>query len=706
MLNSVNLDDKTYQDLMAEALNKIPLYSREWTNFNRSDPGITILQNLTAFQVLQQSLINQVTDDIRRKLLELVGYRAHTNRAATVLLQAPEGERLRLPPQYSLTLGSLGFETEDEVDQGGWSLGEAYVVQGEHYQEISYLLDTLTVSAAVFGPRPAAGMSLCCILDGVPEANRPITLWAQCPEDDVRNPFPAQGGPVFARTRWQYYTQEGWQDATAVDETRGFLVSGAITLTLDKGEPAVFTGAPVQGCALRCLLEESGYDRPPRLLTLSANLFPVRQWQTRAKSECLPGGSQVELHTPLAALGNLFVYCRETPGGPYRAYAPFTGVTPRGRFYRREDLPDGVRLTFDPDRFGYAPCPDPEGIRVVCYDNEMVHHRDLGLVYGYENQEIPLDLVENVLPEHFCLLVEAPGPEGETDYFFVPPGGEDPESLCYTVDHTAGLLHIPHPGYGTGYRLYLSDCRVTAGGAGNIRLGSTLEHRGGFDAQTVERTFTSPAPGRGGVSYESAEALRLRFVADTRRPATAVLPSDYEELAKATPGLCIHKVRAVANPDENLVCLAVKPYSDAPRPQLSPLYLQEIRAWLEPRRMLTTRIELIQPRYVPVDVRAVVYVKSYYDQAAGEIEALLRKALDYINGPQPFGSWVRFTQIYQSLLDLPCVEAVDDLRLLPAAHSGITQEGPDLKLDDHSLCYPGQVLVEALTSPGPLGRRQ
>ena len=38
MLNSVNLDDKTYQDLMAEALNKIPLYSREWTNFNTSRP--------------------------------------------------------------------------------------------------------------------------------------------------------------------------------------------------------------------------------------------------------------------------------------------------------------------------------------------------------------------------------------------------------------------------------------------------------------------------------------------------------------------------------------------------------------------------------------------------------------------------------------------------------------------------------------------
>lgn len=704
MLNSVNLDDKTYQDLMAEALTKIPLYSREWTNFNRSDPGITMLQNLSAFQVLQQSLINQVTDDIRRKLLELVGYRAHTNQAATVLLQVPADQPLSLPPQYSLELGSLHFETEAPVEQGGWSLAAAYVVQGERYQEISYLLDAQTASAAVFGARPVAGTSLCCILDGVPETDRPLLLWAQCPEDDVRNPFPAQGGPVFAHTRWQYYTEEGWQDAAAQDETRGFLVSGAISLTLDKGEPAVFPDAPEKGCALRCLLESEDYDRPPRLLTLAANLFPVRQWQTRAQSYCLPGSVTCELRTPLAALGNLFVYCRETPGGPYRAYTPFTGMIPRGRFYRREDLPDGVRLTFDPLRFGFSPCDDPDGIRIVCYDNEMVHHRDLGLVYGYEDQEVPVDLVEHVLSDHFCLLVEAPGADGETDYFFVPPGSENPQSLCYTVDHTAGLLHISHPGYGTGYRLYLTDCRVTVGKAGNIRPCGTLEHRGGFDGNTVERTFYSPAPGRGGVSYESAEDLRLRFVADTRRPATAVLPSDYELLAQRTPGLCIHKVKASANPEENLVYLAIKPYSEEPLPQLSSRYLQEIRAWLEPRRMLTTRIELVQPRYVPIDVRVVVYVKSYFDQAAGEIEALLRKSLDFVNGPQPFGSWVRFTQIYQSLLDLPCVEAVDDLRLLPAAHSGVIQEGPDLKLDDRSLCYPGQVLVEALTSPSPLGR--
>ena len=55
MLNSINLDDKSYEDILAEAISQIPLYSDEWTNYNNSDPGITVVQNLSAFSLLQQA---------------------------------------------------------------------------------------------------------------------------------------------------------------------------------------------------------------------------------------------------------------------------------------------------------------------------------------------------------------------------------------------------------------------------------------------------------------------------------------------------------------------------------------------------------------------------------------------------------------------------------------------------------------------------
>src|SRR5207253_6562929 len=41
-----HLDDRTFDDLVAEGRSLIPRYSATWTNFNVSDPGITLMELL------------------------------------------------------------------------------------------------------------------------------------------------------------------------------------------------------------------------------------------------------------------------------------------------------------------------------------------------------------------------------------------------------------------------------------------------------------------------------------------------------------------------------------------------------------------------------------------------------------------------------------------------------------------------------------
>jgi hypothetical protein len=58
-----NLDDRTYDDLVKEALSMIPTYAPDWTNYNPSDPGITLIE---LFAYLSEMLIyrlNRVTDE-------------------------------------------------------------------------------------------------------------------------------------------------------------------------------------------------------------------------------------------------------------------------------------------------------------------------------------------------------------------------------------------------------------------------------------------------------------------------------------------------------------------------------------------------------------------------------------------------------------------------------------------------------------------
>lgn len=71
-INLPNLDDRTYQDLVAEALSLIPTYAPEWTNHNPSDPGITLIE---LFAYLSEMLIyrqNRITDANVRMFLKLL----------------------------------------------------------------------------------------------------------------------------------------------------------------------------------------------------------------------------------------------------------------------------------------------------------------------------------------------------------------------------------------------------------------------------------------------------------------------------------------------------------------------------------------------------------------------------------------------------------------------------------------------------------
>src|SRR5215213_5774840 len=67
------LDDRRYQELLDEALARIPVHNPEWTNFNKSDPGVTLIE---IFAFMTESLLyraNLIPEKNRRKFLTLLG---------------------------------------------------------------------------------------------------------------------------------------------------------------------------------------------------------------------------------------------------------------------------------------------------------------------------------------------------------------------------------------------------------------------------------------------------------------------------------------------------------------------------------------------------------------------------------------------------------------------------------------------------------
>src|SRR5271165_2999602 len=69
-LPQINLDDRAFDQLAAEARSLIPRYFPAWTDYNESDPGITLLE---LFAYFVESLIYQTNRVPERSLERFAG---------------------------------------------------------------------------------------------------------------------------------------------------------------------------------------------------------------------------------------------------------------------------------------------------------------------------------------------------------------------------------------------------------------------------------------------------------------------------------------------------------------------------------------------------------------------------------------------------------------------------------------------------------
>ena len=114
------LDDRRYQDLLDEALARIPVHNPEWTNFNRSDPGVTLIE---VFAFLTENLLyrcNQIPERNRRKFLSLLGIplQPASSSRGIVVFTNERGPRETIVLQAGLEVraGEVPFRTEQGLD--------------------------------------------------------------------------------------------------------------------------------------------------------------------------------------------------------------------------------------------------------------------------------------------------------------------------------------------------------------------------------------------------------------------------------------------------------------------------------------------------------------------------------------------------------------------------------------------------------------
>lgn len=86
MIPTPKLDDRTYADIVAEAIRLIPRYCPDWTNHNPSDPGITILELCSWMTELILYRLNRVPEKNYLTFLDMLGIKLQPAQPARALL--------------------------------------------------------------------------------------------------------------------------------------------------------------------------------------------------------------------------------------------------------------------------------------------------------------------------------------------------------------------------------------------------------------------------------------------------------------------------------------------------------------------------------------------------------------------------------------------------------------------------------------------
>jgi predicted phage baseplate assembly protein len=219
MIPPPKLDDRTFNDIVDEAISMIPRYAPEWTNHNPSDPGITLIELAAWMTDLLIYRLNQVPDKNYVAFLNLLGIKLRAPRAARALVRftlvegsvkqrVPRGTQVSTP--QATEEHSVTFETARD----------AIVCAAQPDRCFSYFDDSYSENSRYINPAPGTVGQPFEVFAGAQRIERFMYLsdqrFGNAGEASLLRIFlgtPERGGRDLARLlEWQYWDGTRWKE--------------------------------------------------------------------------------------------------------------------------------------------------------------------------------------------------------------------------------------------------------------------------------------------------------------------------------------------------------------------------------------------------------------------------------------------------------------------------------------------------------------
>jgi hypothetical protein len=563
MLQSVNLDDRTYESIMEYVMSELPRLCPSWTDYNEHDPGITILELFAWYKEMQQYHLNTVTDAILKKLFALAGIEPLPERASTALAAVP-ADCPSLPKFTKLrTVDGVGFELLEPYYASAVLTG-VYALGGGDAVYLGDFLDQPNVSAAPF-QYGGADTRLLLTLERV--TGECVKLYFDVADDyeAPRNPF-RDGVQAPRVIRWEF---EGIGEFLPdYDETHALSRSGFITFT------------PPHTGSLRVILTltDRGCEEDVRLYGVSGVMARAVQCDTLSRCEFVIGaGALAEFTEPDGLATGCFIFARRPDG-----LEQFTRSV-----YGGEEL---AVVNIDPERL-----------------DQMIFDSD-----GLPDMTLPLPAMNmRPLTDKMLLICDTLCGDGvvRPDIWRYTDDlrSAKPRDRVFTLDAGRQNIVFGDGEYGAivpngRNAVMLASYAVSYCGGGNVSAGEMMIT--GVDG--VAKGFGASK----GRAAESIDGMARRLARRLKGSNKCMSASDYESAALSTPGLRMASAKALVgyDPDEPTgrsgppaVSVVVKPWSGRADARADGRFLAEVRGRLNRMRPIGVKIKVLSE--MPADYK-------------------------------------------------------------------------------------------------------
>ncbi len=637
-LPDIQLDDRRFEDLVAEAKRRIPGYTPEWTDFNESDPGITLVQLFAWLEEMILWRLNRVPDKNFVKFLELVGIQLQPPASAQAELTfklttkdlrdpvlIPQGTQVSLADQVKG--GPVIFETDDNLYAVGAELAALQSFDSAEYQLLNEANRVDGKFFYAFGPTPQAGAALYLGFDrSFPTGRFGLTVHAYIADliDEGKGILAPPPSPGHARATpsagaiqtpppviayWEYWAGDTakWKRLTVVlDGTASLTRTGVLTFEAPADMQTTKLGLlqkdgdqPLYWFRYRIdQVLGAGYEVPPRLEDVLLNTIKAT--------------NAVTVTDELLGASN---------GGPNQTF----------RLSKTPVLPASLVLEVDEGE-GLQPWTE---VRDFAASTRTDQHYTLDLATGQ--------------------IAFGNGEQGKIPRA-LPDDSPNIKATTYR--------------WGGG-----------AKGNGGAKKITSLQ-----SAVPYVDTVTNLRPAEGGQDEETLAAAEERAPQTIQTQWRAVTANDFEFLTKQTPGARIRRAKALPlrNPNFELVrpagsglpesdvavpgvvSIIIVPDSLDPKPLPTEETLTIVAEWLNNHRLITTELYVIAPKYrlVQIDARVIAAPTASSGQLA---LALTQKLLDYFHPLHggtdgtgwEFGGTIYFSETYRQILTTSGVARVE-----------------------------------------------